>query len=91
MAQVKFDLPHVTGLRLPSSVLVTGSEGTRIAVISAGNRVHYVPVKVGRDFGSEVEILTGVTADDHVVVGPSAALKEGTTVHPVALPAPDHK
>jgi len=90
-AQVKFDLPQVTGLRLPASVLVTGNEGTRIAVIAAGNKVHYVPVKVGRDFGSEVEILTGVNADNHVIVGPSAALKEGTTVRPAAQPAPDHR
>ena len=90
-AQVKFDLPQVTALRLPSSALLSGSEGTRIALVSAGNRVHYVPVKVGRDFGSEVEILTGLTAADQVIVGPSASLKEGTTVHSVVLPAPNQK
>ncbi|MCW3096315.1 MAG: family efflux transporter, subunit [Chthonomonadaceae bacterium] len=90
-AQVKFDLPHVVSVRLPASTLLSGTEGTRIALISKGNKVHYTPVKVGRDFGSEVEILTGVTAGDQVVVSPSAALKEGTTVHPIALPAPDHK
>ncbi len=90
-AQVKFDLPQVVSVRLPASVLLTGTEGTRVALISAGNKVHYVPVKVGRDFGSEVEILTGVPSDAQVVVGPSASLKEGTTVRPIALPAPDHK
>ena len=90
-AQVKFDLPHVVALRLPSSALLSGSEGTRIALIAAGNKVHYVPVKVGRDFGSEVEILTGITANDQVIVGLSGSLKEGTTVRPIALPAPDHK
>lgn len=89
-AQVKFDLPQATSLRLPASTLLTDSAGTKIAVV-LGNKVHFLPVKTGRDFGTEVEIASGVPADAQVVVSPSAALKEGATVHPVALPAPDHK
>lgn len=90
-AQVKFDLPHVVSLHLPASTLLTGAEGTRIAVVSAGNKVHYLPVKVGRDFGSEVEILSGVSGKEQVIVGPTAALKEGASVRPTAQPAPEHR
>ena len=51
-AQVKFDLPQVTSVRLPTAALLSGTEGTRIALVTAENKVHFVPVKVGRDFGS---------------------------------------
>jgi hypothetical protein len=45
-------------------------------------------LEVGRDFGIQSEILSGVTESDKVIVNPSDPLATGTTVRIVAAPAP---
>jgi RND family efflux transporter MFP subunit len=87
-AQIKFDLPNVVTVQVPSSALLSGIEGVRVALVTSENTVHFVVVKVGRDFGSAVEILSGLTGGEQVIAGPSDSLKEGMTVHPIALPLP---
>ena len=86
-AQVKFSLLQTVSLRLPASALLSGSEGTRIAVVTAEKRIHFVSVTVGRDFGSEVEIAAGLTGGEQVILGPSDTLQEGAKVRPVVLAA----
>jgi multidrug efflux pump subunit AcrA (membrane-fusion protein) len=45
--------------------------------------VHYRKVVLGRDYGTEVEIITGLSEGDRIVVHPGDALPDGTTVKPV--------
>jgi hypothetical protein len=37
-------------------------------------------VQIGRDFGSEIEILSGVAAEDRVILNPADSLLSGTPV-----------
>ena len=46
------------------------------------SRVQLVPITIGRDFGSSVEITSGLTASDEVIVDPSDSLASGAQVYP---------
>ncbi len=80
-ADMHFLLPKVKGtLRIPEGALIFDSKGTRVATLTAGNRVHYVPVVVGRDLGEEVEIVKGLTGNELLITDPTDGLKEGEEV-----------
>ena len=60
------------------AALVFGSDGMRVAVIEGG-RAHYRSVTLGKDFGTEVEVVAGISAADQLVNNPGE-LKEGAEV-----------
>jgi RND family efflux transporter MFP subunit len=66
-------------LIVPASALVVRNDGTYLAIASDG-RLRFPKVEMGRDYGSEVEIISGVTDHDLVVVNPSGAFAEGQRV-----------
>ena len=51
------------------------------------DRIRMVPVTAGRDFGSDVEIVSGLNGDERIVVNPPDSLVDGVAVRVVALPA----
>jgi RND family efflux transporter MFP subunit len=73
--------------RLPINTLLFRAEGLRVAKVDTGGHVSLVPVTLGRDYGTEVEIVNGVTADEQVVLNPPDSLHEGQLVR-VTAPAP---
>ncbi|MGA3066264.1 MAG: efflux RND transporter periplasmic adaptor subunit [Tepidisphaeraceae bacterium] len=70
-------------LTVPTSALMFEAEGLRLAVVD-GTTVHFRKVTVGRDFGTSVEVLTGLSSDDQVVTNPGTDLADGITVEVVA-------
>lgn len=79
--QVDFDVKAPGNQwRIPAGTMVFGSQGTRVAVITPENTVHYQDVTVARDFGSEIMIASGLEGNETLVRTPSAALVEGTKV-----------
>jgi RND family efflux transporter MFP subunit len=79
-AFVHFKVPaHAASLMLPSNTLLFRSEGLRVGVVRDG-RVQLVPVKIGRDAGATVEIASGLTANDAVILDPSDSLASGQEV-----------
>lgn len=69
------------GLTLPSSSVVTdpGSKKPAVFVVRNG-KAYRTPVEIGQDDGARIEILSGLTADDHVVVRPPSDLVDGVLV-----------
>jgi RND family efflux transporter MFP subunit len=65
---------------LPVEAVMFRSEGLQVAVVRDANRVALVPITLGRDFGTEVEILSGLTGDDWVVMSPPESLVQGEIV-----------
>jgi multidrug efflux pump subunit AcrA (membrane-fusion protein) len=51
-----------------------------VIVISAQSTVHYVPVQLGRDFGTTVEVLDGLKAGETLISNPVDTLSEGQRV-----------
>jgi RND family efflux transporter MFP subunit len=80
-AQVHLKLPtSATTFRLPVNTLIFRSEGLRIATVKDGV-VSLVPVALGRDFGSTVEVVSGLTGAESIVVNPPDSLAEGQRVN----------
>jgi RND family efflux transporter MFP subunit len=78
--QIRFKIPRQRpALVLPTSAFIFNAEGMRVAVVD-GNKVHYRPVTLGRDFGSEAEVASGVTAKDQVVTNPGEHLADNMDV-----------
>jgi multidrug efflux pump subunit AcrA (membrane-fusion protein) len=57
-----------------------------VGVVRNG-RAELVPVTIGRDYGSSVEVVSGLQPADPVIVNPSDSLISGTTVKVNAPPA----
>ncbi len=77
---VHFKVPdHAETLSLPSNALLFRSEGLRVGVVRDG-KVVLVPVTISKDQGATVEIGTGVTATDEVILDPSDSLANGQQV-----------
>jgi RND family efflux transporter MFP subunit len=70
---------------LPSDTLLIRPEGTMVAVLDSANRVHFERIDVGRDYGSQIEILSGLRAGQQVVANPNDSVQEGAKVHPVPV------
>jgi RND family efflux transporter MFP subunit len=86
--QVKFVFSRVTpSIRMPTAAVVVRNGPRKVAVLDAQHAVHYRDVQLGRDFGDEIEVLTGLSAGDTVVVHPGDDIPEGTAVEPVPLSA----
>jgi RND family efflux transporter MFP subunit len=77
-------------LIIPSNAVILRSDGTFVATVDSGNKLHLIKVKLGRDFGLQVEIAAGLDDGAHVVANPNDALSEGQEVDPI-LPAPAKK
>jgi len=84
--QVKFTFDRkVFPLMIPATALVTRSAGPRVASLDDQNRVHYRDVELGRDYGAEIQVVSGLLDGDHVVVHPGDDIPEGTVVEPVQI------
>ena len=66
-------------LTLPANAILFRSEGLRTAVVR-DNKAQLVPITIGRDFGSTLEVTSGLTKGDRVILNPSDSLTSGTPV-----------
>ena len=55
-----------------------------VAVLVSGNKVHFEPVTVGRDYGTDIEITGGLKEGDRVIINPSDEVREGAEVRPAS-------
>jgi RND family efflux transporter MFP subunit len=88
-AEVHFKLPPRAGTvsyKLPANVLLFRSDGLLVGTVDAENHVVLKPVELGRDYGSDVEIVHGLDTNDKVILSPPDSLTDGLTVR-VAPPA----
>ncbi len=75
-------------LVVPINALLFRPEGTRVAVVDSSGRVQLSTVKLGTDFGTRVEVFSGIKPTDQLIVNPSDSLADGDVV---TLPAPQAK
>lgn len=72
-----------SALRVPDSALIIDAQGTRVAIVTPEDRVHFQDIRIGRDFGTEAEVLRGLQDGVRLITNPSENLKEGVVVKPV--------
>lgn len=80
-AQVHFDLrPNPNVLTIPATALVFQQAGMQVAVVGPANHAELKSVTLGRNFGSNVEILRGLSPSDRVINSPPDSLTQGERV-----------
>jgi RND family efflux transporter MFP subunit len=89
--EVHFELPPGAGgqsFELPANVLLFRGDGLHVATVDARDHVVMKPVTIGRDFGSAIEIVSGVSQNDDVILSPPDSLTEGAAVRVVKRSGP---
>jgi RND family efflux transporter MFP subunit len=86
-AEVHLKLPTATSaFILPVNTLLFRSEGLRVAAVTDGRHAELKPITLGHDFGSEVEVVAGLTGDESIIANPPDSLVSGEEVR-IAKPA----
>jgi hypothetical protein len=75
-------------LRLPVSTLIFRGGGPMVAIAKQNDQVNLKPISIGRDYGTEFEVLDGVNAADDVIVNPPDSLQQGQPLRRAANPQP---
>jgi multidrug efflux system membrane fusion protein len=78
---VKINTEKVT---VPVNAMLFRQEGPRLAVVGADNKVQLRPITIGRDYGTMLEILGGVSIDERIIINPADSLEDGQTVNVAA-------
>jgi RND family efflux transporter MFP subunit len=77
---VHLKLPDETrSVTIPSNTLIFRKEGLQVGLVRNG-KAELVPVKIGRDYGNTVEIVSGLQPTDAIIVDPSDSLVTGLPV-----------
>jgi RND family efflux transporter MFP subunit len=71
-------------LQLPANALLFQGDGMNAVTVTSDNKLLIKPVSVGRDFGTFVEVVGGLSPGDQVVLNPPESAVNGTPVHIVA-------
>lgn len=80
-SQVKFDMIAASGpVLIPANALQMTPDGARVVVVDQEGRVRFVPITLGRDFGTTLEASTGLTGQEIVVTNPNDRLHDGQKV-----------
>ncbi|MGI9212807.1 MAG: efflux RND transporter periplasmic adaptor subunit, partial [Methylococcaceae bacterium] len=86
-AEVSFNLNVRTKTWLiPANALIIDQSGVRVATVDTEQRVAFRSIRLGRDFGREVEVLEGIQPSDVLVASPSDLLMAGEIVNPIEAP-----
>ena len=85
-AFVHFKTPAANGsVTIPSSTLLFRAEGLRVGIVQEGH-AKLVPISIGHDYGSSVEVTSGLSPQDAVIVDPSDSLTDGAAVQQIDSP-----
>jgi RND family efflux transporter MFP subunit len=89
-AQVVFRLPsNPDVLRIPTSALVFRKQGLQVATLGPGDKIELKSVTLGRNLGTDVEVVSGLSVSDRVVDSPPDSLASGDLVHVASDQTPD--
>jgi membrane fusion protein (multidrug efflux system) len=80
-ANVKLSLQREgVPLHIPSSALIFNQSGLRVATVGADDKVLFKTVTIARDLGKEIELASGLSPDDRVIVAPPDGIADGDQV-----------
>jgi RND family efflux transporter MFP subunit len=72
---------NVNKVTVPVNAMLFRSEGTRLAVVGPDNKVQLRPISIGKDYGTTLEVLAGVSIQDQIVINPPDSLEDGQQVN----------
>jgi RND family efflux transporter MFP subunit len=87
-AQVHFKLPRGAGsLSVPANAVLFRSADLQVAVVGADHRVTLKSITTGRDFGTSLEVLTGLSPGEDIIANPPDSLTTGALVRVLQPPS----
>lgn len=72
---------NVDKVTVPVNAMLFRQEGAQVAVVGADNKVQLRHISIGRDYGTTLEILGGLTTQDRIIINPSDSLEDGQKVN----------
>jgi len=79
--QVKFLLADENApIVVPANAFLFRTEGPQVATVIKDNHIHWQNIHVGRDFGTQLEVLDGLAENTKVVVNPTDDIRKGLQV-----------
>jgi RND family efflux transporter MFP subunit len=80
-AEVHLKLSNPTSaFILPVNALLFRAEGLRVAAVTDGRHADLKPITLGHDFGSEVEVVAGLSGSESIIVNPPDSIVAGEEV-----------
>ena len=91
-AQVGLSSPRTNlPLLIPGDALIVRADGTQVAVVRPDHTVHLQKIQVGRDYGDNLEVISGLQLGDMLIANPGDTAVEGVKVDPVPVEAAAEK
>jgi membrane fusion protein, multidrug efflux system len=70
-------------LHIPASALIFNQHGLRVATVGPDDKVQFKTVTIARDLGRDIELASGITPDDRIIIAPPDGIADGDQVHVV--------
>jgi RND family efflux transporter MFP subunit len=87
-AEVHLKIPNaISSFIIPVNTLIFRSQGLQVATIADGQRVELRPITIGHDYGTQVEVIAGLTGNESIIVNPPDSIVAGQQVRVVNPPA----
>lgn len=80
---------NVDKVTVPVNAMLFREEGPQVAVVGAENKIELRAINIGKDYGTSLEILGGVSVSDRVVINPPDSLEAGQEVETAQAPPGD--
>ena len=71
---------NVAKITVPVNAMLFRQEGVRVAVVGPDDKVQLRPISIGRDYGATLEVLSGVSVEDRIIINPADSLEDGQVV-----------
>ena len=72
---------NVNKVTVPVNAMLFRSQGSQLAVVGPDKKIHLRAIAIGKDYGTTLEILAGVSIEDQVVINPPDSLEDGQAVN----------
>jgi multidrug efflux pump subunit AcrA (membrane-fusion protein) len=90
-ATVKLSVAQAEPLvRIPATALVIRADGPQVVTVTKDQKAHFQSVVIGRDYGNELDIISGIEPGSTLIVNITDALRDGAAVRPRPSPTGDH-
>jgi len=77
---------NVNKVTVPVNAMLFRAQGPQVAIVGPGGRVQLRHINIGRDYGTTLEILGGLSTTEQVIINPSDSLEDGQQVSVVRAP-----
>jgi membrane fusion protein, multidrug efflux system len=67
-------------LHIPASALIFNQSGLRVATVGSDDKVLFKTVTIARDLGRDIELGSGISPEDRIIVAPPDGLSDGDQV-----------